>query len=196
MGGRRAAHSGCTALLCGRYTVDSTDPVVNIIQPSANVSDNYVTTTTKDIKLNWTSSDATIGLDTCWFYNITSAANQTSTCGDNQTFTLPYSTTPYTYRVYANDTFGNEGTATATYKHMYKLLENSEDYKIKYKTPAPEIKEEEISDMRKRVVVSGPDELEYENVLSFSDLPQKLKPEDLGKLKFYRIVMRDGKGCI
>ena len=108
------------------FTIDLTAPSVSIILPNSNSTDNYVTTSNTTATLNWTSSDSGTGLDTCWVYNISSGSNSTVTCGDNQTFSIPYGT--HTFYVYANDTVGNENSSSVTYTWKYKVRENSTSF--------------------------------------------------------------------
>jgi len=108
-------------------TVDSTPPIISIAHPTTDITDGLVTSTSRSIDLNWTSSDATSGLNTCWYFNQT--ANVTVTCGTNATFTLPYGT--YTHIVYANDSLDNEASDSITVTYDYAALENS----ITFNTP-------------------------------------------------------------
>jgi hypothetical protein len=99
--------------------VDSSSPTLNIIYPTTNVTEGYATSNSIKAVLNWSSSDT--HLQTCWYYN--QSTNVTSTCGANATFNLPFGT--YTHRVYANDTYGNEGTDSVTISYLANITENS-----------------------------------------------------------------------
>jgi len=70
--------------------------------------------------------------------------------------------------------------------------ENTESisYEIAYETPAP-VAEEEIIGMKKRITITGPDDVHYKNILSFAELPRELDKTELGKLKLYQ-VEKDG----
>lgn len=102
------------------FTVDADVPNINIVIPATTtITDGLVTTNDRLIELNWTTVES--NLDSCWYFN--NSANVSVTCGANATFTLPYGT--YEHIVYANDTFGNEGTDSQTANYTYKVLENS-----------------------------------------------------------------------
>ena len=58
------------------------------------------------------------------------------------------------------------------------------EYKIEYSTPAPSIIEEVKSKYRKKVVVSGP-ELGYENILTFTSIPEILPVGRESSIKVY-----------
>ena len=60
----------------------------------------------------------------------------------------------------------------------------SVEYEIEYETEAPMAFEQNISD-GKRVVVSGPDELHYENVRAFAELPEQVPAF---AVKLYHVV--------
>ena len=49
------------------------------------------------------------------------------------------------------------------------LLEDSDNYLIEYETPAPTATEKEIAN-GKEVTISGPDEVEYTDVIAFTEL--------------------------
>ena len=59
-------------------------------------------------------------------------------------------------------------------------------YEVEYETPAPEIFEEDI-DKGKRITIRGPDDVHYENILSFTKIPQGFGQEDRGRIKLYEI---------
>ena len=64
------------------------------------------------------------------------------------------------------------------------LEENATEYTIEYETEAPQAVEEEIAD-GKRIIISGPDELHYENVLAYTGLTKEINS---GKIRLYHIV--------
>jgi len=53
------------------------------------------------------------------------------------------------------------------------LEDNATEFTIEYETPAPQAVEEEIEG-GKRVTITGPDELHYENVLAYTELSESL----------------------
>jgi len=64
------------------------------------------------------------------------------------------------------------------------LDENATEYIIEYETEAPQAVEEE-TDSGKKVVVSGPDDLNYTNVLSFTNIPEVLEVGQEATIKIY-----------
>ncbi len=68
-------------------------------------------------------------------------------------------------------------------KKELELMDNASDYTLNYETPAPEVREE-ISKNRKRVYVSAPDELHYENVITFTNITETVK---LGNERFIKL---------
>ncbi|MDP3027049.1 MAG: sigma-70 region 4 domain-containing protein [Nanoarchaeota archaeon] len=65
---------------------------------------------------------------------------------------------------------------------------NEGEYKIEYETPAPEISELETEGrVIKKVLIKGPDNVHYTNILSFTQLPGEFNKEDIEKLKLYEI---------
>ena len=65
---------------------------------------------------------------------------------------------------------------------------NEGEYKIEYETPAPEISELETEGrVIKKVVIKGPDNAHYTNILSFTELPGEFNKKDIEKLKLYEI---------
>ena len=63
-------------------------------------------------------------------------------------------------------------------------------YEIEYETPAPKI-EEEIVGNGKRIIITGPDDVHYKNVLSFAELPIEISNNEIEKIKLYQI--KDGQ---
>ena len=86
---------------------DVTPPNVQIDHPE-NTTYNAVQT-----QLNYTASD-NIGLDTCWYSLDSGATNTTVTCGQNVTG-LDSGQGSSTWRVYANDSKGNENSSSVTF---------------------------------------------------------------------------------
>lgn len=83
--------------------LDNTAPTINILFPV-----NYTAYLTNQTELNYSVSDDNIGLDTCWWSNDTGMTNVTHTCRNNVTGMNSTDGGNY-WRVYANDTLGNEG---------------------------------------------------------------------------------------
>ncbi len=115
--------SGCLNGTVRTFTIDATDPFINITSISNNTTytSNYTATPNITVQLNWTTTDD--NLDTCWFYNITSGANETLACGNNATLVLNYST--HTFLVYANDTSGNNGSASVIATWNYIIFQEN-----------------------------------------------------------------------
>ena len=73
--------------------------------------------------------------------------------------------------------------------------EDSNSVEIIYETPSPvieEISEGENIGEGKKVVVKGPDDVHYNNILSFTELPRELSEEEASKLKLKQ-VSQDGE---
>ena len=64
------------------------------------------------------------------------------------------------------------------------LLEDSDTYSIEYETPAPTAVESEISG-GKKVVISGPDSVEYTDVIAFTELNNFVLLENSDEIKVY-----------
>lgn len=98
------------------YSQDTTAPVVNVTYPFGTITNQTIGHT---IYLNWTASDATSDISSCWYnYNNT---NTTVTCGDqNTTFTTAV-TGQRNITFYANDSFNYVNSYTASWD--YKVLE-------------------------------------------------------------------------
>jgi len=105
-------------------TVDTTYPVINIINPIADI---ITTNAQYNVSFNWTVVDT--NLANCWYYNNT--ANVSSTCGENATIQLNSGST-YTLFAYANDSAGNErgnsttfllNSLTTTYNYTDPIIE-------------------------------------------------------------------------
>lgn len=86
---------------------DCESPLISIVYPTNTTYSNIVT------QLNYTSSDD-FSLDSCWYSLDSGATNTTITCGNNATG-LGASSGSYTWKVYANDTFGNENSSSVIF---------------------------------------------------------------------------------
>ena len=62
---------------------------------------------------------------------------------------------------------------------------DKELFEVEYETPAPKSYEKEISRTRKIITISAPAELNYTNVLSYTQLTAEVRPE---KIKLYHII--------
>ncbi len=91
------------------FTVDSTGPSVTIVHPV-----DFASYSTNTIDLNYTVSDAGVGLETCVYQNNTDA-NVTIVCGTNTTINQATEDT-FTVTVCANDTLGNIGCDTNQFR--------------------------------------------------------------------------------
>lgn len=91
------------------FTIDTTPPVLSIVHPADTAS--Y---STNSIDLNYTTSDVTMGLETCWYRNHTDTTNITIACGTNTSISQSSDGT-YTIYMWANDTLGNEVSDSHTY---------------------------------------------------------------------------------
>ncbi len=85
----------------------------------------------------------------------------------------------FTGRVISEETIVNESSPVEV-----TLADNATQYEIAYETPAPQAFEENTS-YGKMVTISAPDELNYTDVLAFSELPKESKP---GTVRLYHIV--------
>jgi len=108
------------------FNVDATAPTLNITHPlNETYTDNYTTIDNTRISVNFTQSDPHI--DACWFYNLSSSANETVVCGNNITYTnLTYGS--YTQYYYVNDTYGNLGISKRSFIVTYKIRETERGY--------------------------------------------------------------------
>jgi len=87
-------------------TVDTTAPPVNIVFPVDTASYNY-----QNFTINYTVSDATIGVDSVWFTNDSGVTNYTITGN----FSANLTDGTFTYIIYSNDTLGNENSDSVTF---------------------------------------------------------------------------------
>ncbi len=65
-----------------------------------------------------------------------------------------------------------------------EINDTATEYEIEYETPAPYAIEEEI-ERGKRVKIIGPETIHYENVLSFTDLPESLNIKNPSNVKIH-----------
>tara|TARA_Y100000034_G_scaffold122658_1_gene168408 strand:- start:2640 stop:7142 length:4503 start_codon:yes stop_codon:yes gene_type:complete len=65
-------------------------------------------------------------------------------------------------------------------------VSEQDEFVVEYFTDAPFAEEVEIDSKEKKVTIKGPDEIHYENVLAFSNLPSEVS--DLEKIKIYWFV--------
>jgi hypothetical protein len=70
--------------------------------------------------------------------------------------------------------------------------ENKIRYEIEFETPMPQIIEEDI-EKGKRVIIKGPDDIHYENILSFAKLPRNFEKSEASKIKIYQINLKNGE---
>ncbi len=68
-----------------------------------------------------------------------------------------------------------------------KIQGEGREYEIEYLTQAPVFEEEQISADKKRIIIKGPDNSHYENILSFAELPRELGSDEKNKVKIYWI---------
>ncbi|MDD5191807.1 MAG: sialate O-acetylesterase [Candidatus Nanoarchaeia archaeon] len=68
------------------------------------------------------------------------------------------------------------------------IVNNQEQvlYRVEYETPAP-AKSEELVEGGKRILIRGPEDVHYKNILSFTELPKELNQNELGKFELYQI---------
>jgi len=83
------------------------------------------------------------------------------------------------------------GVAEETNNEIELILEkNTTEYEISYETEAPQAFEQEI-EKGKRITITGPDNLDYENVLAFTELPKEVPAE---VVKLYHIINKTING--
>ncbi len=69
-----------------------------------------------------------------------------------------------------------------------KVEKDEGGYKIEYETPAPETSELEAEGrVIKKILIKGPDNVHYTNILSFTELPKEFNKNEIGKLKLYEV---------
>lgn len=114
--------NGCRNSTTRDFEIDISGPILNITFPlNITYLVNLTNSTTRSIQLNYTVTDPF--LDTCRALNITSGNNITLASCVNTTFTVVYG--QYTFRVFANDTFGQNATDSEVATFDYKILENN-----------------------------------------------------------------------
>ncbi|MEN7981863.1 MAG: hypothetical protein ABFQ65_00255 [Nanoarchaeota archaeon] len=62
--------------------------------------------------------------------------------------------------------------------------ENTTEFEIEYETPAPQVFEENLEN-GKKITISGPDDVHYENVLSFTNLSETFDIKNTSNVKIY-----------
>jgi len=91
------------------FTVDTTDPSVDIVYPPNNTN-----STDFSLEVNYTRDD--INLDSCWWTDDDGDTNNTLTSCENFTDGGGWVECSNTVRVYVNDSAGNEGFDTVSFK--------------------------------------------------------------------------------
>jgi parallel beta-helix repeat protein len=71
--------------------------------------------------------------------------------------------------------------------NLTEIAETEEEIAVEYYTPGPEAEEQMISN-GKRVVISSSDAVEYEEVLAYSELDNKINVEQPEKIRLYHVV--------
>ena len=79
-----------------------------------------------------------------------------------------------------------------TDKTEIEIQKDAKEYELEYETPAPEIKEETIGN-KKKVTISSPEDIHYENVLSFSKIQETAKIGEERKIRLFQIKTENGK---
>jgi len=103
---------GCSAGICLNQT-DTTAPTITVFSPQ------NTTYNTNSIKVNFTAQDA--HLDKLWFFNGTKNISYTSP------ITLNLSNGIYTFKFYANDTYGNLANTIKTFTVNYTYDDDKDD---------------------------------------------------------------------
>ena len=107
-------------------SVDTTAPTISIDYPS------NTTYTSPRTELNYTAVDLGVGLDSCWYSLDDGLSNTTVVCGQNITGINPLNQNgSRTWRVYANDSFGNENSGSVTF---FVDIDSSVDMNFVYPT--------------------------------------------------------------
>ncbi|MEK6760941.1 MAG: hypothetical protein AABX93_03390, partial [Nanoarchaeota archaeon] len=89
--------------------LDDIPPNINIIFPS-----NTSQTANTGLDVNYTASDAGVGLSSCWYSNDTYSVNTTITCGQNLT-SITWSDALHNVTVWANDILGNVNSSSVSF---------------------------------------------------------------------------------
>ena len=90
------------------FTTDTTSPSITINFPTATTYNYNVT------NITWNITHPAGALSSCWFSNNSGANNYTVTCANNISYQNS-SQGSNTWKLYANDTFNNVGSATVTF---------------------------------------------------------------------------------
>ena len=112
---------GCKTATTRTFTVDSTNPFINITRPLSIVSYHEVNT---NLTINWTVSD--LNLDVCILEF--EGVNRTVTCLDNSTEINITNNINSTVIFYANDTFGNSNSTSKSWN--YTIFEHSRSFEL------------------------------------------------------------------
>ena len=103
------------------FTVDSTAPIITITYPTTAIDFHKVN---NNLRINWTVSDVTAGLDLCWIEY--QSVNTTVTCNNNGTLINITNSGDKSAVFYANDTLGNQNSNS--FNWSYKVFWNSETF--------------------------------------------------------------------
>jgi len=71
--------------------------------------------------------------------------------------------------------------------------DSGKEYEVEFETPSPEVVEEPVIkeitfSAGKRIIITGNDNIHYQNVLSFAKLPKELEKEKESRIKLYQII--------
>ncbi|MGY4884300.1 MAG: DUF2341 domain-containing protein [Nanobdellota archaeon] len=100
----------------------------------------------------------------------------------NNLFELP-NTLNLTLKKVTGEIFNNYDLVNIEGKKYLKLKENlSEDLILEYFTESPKIEEKLISENKKEVVISSPEDVHYQEVLSYTSLPREISNQGLIKV--------------
>jgi len=103
------------------FTQDTTAPVINVTYPYETITNETIGHT---LYFNWTATDATSSLSSCWYnYNNT---NTTVTCGDQNTTFVTNLDGQRNLTFYVNDSLNNVADFTRYWD--YKFLERSRTF--------------------------------------------------------------------
>lgn len=107
------------------FNLDATNPSITINYPeNTTYTTDFTTVNNLDIVINATQTDN--NLDSCWI-QYTNGTNQTITCNTNKTVNnQPFQTN--TYKIWANDTFGNYNSASRSATFAYNVLQNEQGF--------------------------------------------------------------------
>jgi len=91
------------------FTLDTKGPAIAIVSPNNNTN-----TTNTELDVNFTVSDAFIGLESCWYSNDTNTINRSLVCGQNLT-NITWAEGQHNVTIYANDSSGNENSSRISF---------------------------------------------------------------------------------